>query len=108
MSITKTMVDKVFDDTVAEPVLRPEEIPSIDLYMDQALSLFGVICQAIKHHVEMPGFFSGSNHRTKQRIKDAGMFAQAVRQGVTFLNPAAQRHSEAFYMQFFTLLTDRL
>ncbi len=43
MSITKTMVDKVFDDTVAEPVLRPEEIPSIDLYMDQALSLFGNI-----------------------------------------------------------------
>ncbi|GDU52808.1 hypothetical protein ExPUPEC79_00676 [Escherichia coli] len=72
------------------------------------LPLFGVIRQAIEHHVEMSGFFSGSDHRTKQGVKDAGMFAQAVRQGITFLNPAAQRHSEAFYMQFFTLLTDRL
>ena len=34
------------------------------------LPLFGVIRQAIEHHVEMSGFFSGSDHRTKQEVKD--------------------------------------
>jgi len=43
MSITKETVDAVFRDTVAEPVLAPEKIPEIDLYMDQVLSLLGNI-----------------------------------------------------------------
>ena len=40
MSIPKSAVEAVIREAVDEQVLKPENIPVIDLYMDQVLSLF--------------------------------------------------------------------
>ncbi len=99
-----------FSKIVTTPVATPAEPadrawPAAGVISDAAA--FGVIRQAIEHHVEMSGFFSAATIEQNRESKTRGC-SRRLSTGYSLPESGCAAPFRGFSHAFFTLLTDRL